>query len=95
MRIQLNIERMDTGEKFALEARSPDFRAWERKTGKSWLTEDTSITNICEVAYYAAMRERKFLGTEEEWDLVADVDEGADGTEFADPTQPEVGDGPS
>lgn len=93
MKIELSVELMDTGSSFDLEVRSPDFRAWERKTGKSWLEEPTSITSISEVAYYAATRTRKYLGTEEEWDLVADVDEVS--AEAADPTQPEGGENSS
>lgn len=92
MKIELKVELLDTGSAFELEVRSPDFRAWERKTGKSWLEETTSLTMISEVAYYAAMRTRQYLGTEEEWDLVADVDE-IDAE--ADPTQQEAGESSS
>lgn len=89
MKIEMNVELMDTGSSFDMVVRSPDFRAWERASGESWLEAPTSITGISEVAYYAAKRLGLYSGTPEEWDLVADVDEVS--AEAADPTQPEAG----
>jgi hypothetical protein len=89
MKIAMTVELLDTGSTFDLEVRSPDFRAWEKATGLSWLEEPTSVTNISDLAYYAALRLGLYSGSLVEWGATADVDEIQE--EVADPTQP--GDG--
>ena len=92
MKIAMSVELLDTGSQFDLEVRSPDFRAWEKATGLSWLEEPTSVTNITDLAYYAALRLHLYDGSLIEWGLGADVDEIEEAV--ADPTQPGDGEKP-
>jgi hypothetical protein len=88
-KINVGVEMMDTGRTFPVVIRSMDFREWEKQTGDSWFAVTTSVTNITELAYYAAVRLGEFDGTLDEWSAVADIDEETEQSD--DPTPPTGG----
>jgi hypothetical protein len=92
-KITVEVEMMDTGRVFPVVIRSMDFRTWEAATDQSWFAVTTSVTNITELAYYAAVRLGEFDGTLAEWSAVADIDEETDDSEG--PTPPTGGESPS
>lgn len=92
-KITVQVEMLDTGREFPVVVRSMDFRQWEKQTGLSWFAVTTSVTNITELAYYAAVRLGEFDGSLDAWSAVADIDEESD--DSPDPTRSADGPSPS
>ena len=61
----------DDGSEKTVEIDQRDIRRWESEVGRSWLTEDMTVTSFAQVAHLGLVRAGLFTGSWDDFDRAA------------------------